>query len=169
MKKCKECGELKPLDYFYHSWATKDRRGSKCKECLKKYANKHRADNLESCQAYDRERANMPHRIELRKQVSRVWVEDGRHAASQTRYREKYPDKYTAHNILNAAKRDGKILIPRSCSACGVVTKDLEAHHDDYLKPLEVRWLCISCHSETRRTYTRVEEYSHICTGNIPF
>jgi len=35
---------------------------------------------------------------------------------------------------------------PTHCSACGTETEDIQAHHDDYAKPLDVRWLCRSCH-----------------------
>lgn len=34
---------------------------------------------------------------------------------------------------------------PSRCETCPNNT-DLQAHHDDYAKPLEVRWLCRSCH-----------------------
>jgi len=46
------------------------------------------------------------------------------------------------------------ILIPQPCESCGAVgtMKDgrnaVQAHHDDYNKPLEVRWLCQRCHHE---------------------
>lgn len=36
-------------------------------------------------------------------------------------------------------------LIRQPCELCG---KQAEAHHDDYSKPLEVRWLCRSHHRQ---------------------
>ncbi len=35
---------------------------------------------------------------------------------------------------------------PRRCEKCKKRHHDIHAHHDDYAKPLEVRWLCRSCH-----------------------
>jgi ribosomal protein S27AE len=37
-------------------------------------------------------------------------------------------------------------LIRQPCDVCGDIL--VEAHHDDYLKPLEVRWLCGHHHRE---------------------
>lgn len=157
MKACFKCGESKSLDEFYKHPKMGDGYLGKCKECTKKDSNKHRSENLESCRSYDRERSVLPHRAELRRKVSKTWVEDGRQSASQQRYKDKYPDRYTAHNILNSAKRDGKILMPNACSVCGRETTRLEAHHEDYTKPLDVQWMCVSCHSDTRREYPRLE------------
>jgi ribosomal protein S27AE len=39
---------------------------------------------------------------------------------------------------------------PPVCSECGVACV-AQAHHDDYSKPLAVRWLCRSCHWHTDR------------------
>lgn len=45
--------------------------------------------------------------------------------------------------LARKAIRDG-ILIKRPCEVCGAAQVD--AHHDDYSRPLDVRWLCRSHH-----------------------
>jgi|GEM_PF-990020 len=45
-------------------------------------------------------------------------------------------------NYITAGK-----LIKEPCEVCGT-EKDVEAHHDDYNKPLDVRWLCRKHHRE---------------------
>lgn len=37
------------------------------------------------------------------------------------------------------------LLKPQPCEKCGTETK-VEKHHDDYGKPLDVRWMCRPCH-----------------------
>ena len=63
------------------------------------------------------------------------------------RYRIKYPLKKTAHYMLTNAIRAGTVS-RRPCETCG--KQNAEAHHNDYNKPLVVRWLCkkhhIECH-----------------------
>ena len=48
-----------------------------------------------------------------------------------------------ARTIANAAQRMGKI-VPKPCEVCGA--EKAQKHHDDYSKPLLVRWLCRKCH-----------------------
>ena len=40
-------------------------------------------------------------------------------------------------------------LIPQPCELCS--NNKTEAHHSDYTKPLEVKWLCRTCHLNLHR------------------
>ena len=58
-----------------------------------------------------------------------------------------------ARSILNHYLRDKKI--PRlGCEVCG---EKAEAHHDNYSKPLDVRWLCFKHHREHHKTHENPE------------
>lgn len=82
----------------------------------------------------------------------------GSEAAYQRYLYSKNPDVYraaadraTAKNPLirkvgsavNAAIRNGT-LTRRPCRDCGALK--VQAHHEDYSKPLDVIWLCQKCH-----------------------
>jgi hypothetical protein len=46
------------------------------------------------------------------------------------------------HNSVTTAIRNGELIKHNECFRCGLETDKLEAHHNDYNKPLEVEWLC---------------------------
>lgn len=58
-------------------------------------------------------------------------------------YITRHPEKHKARNIIYQAIRSGAI-IRGICEKCG--EKKTEAHHDDYSKPKDVRWLCRKHH-----------------------
>ena len=64
-----------------------------------------------------------------------------------------------ASNLTMKAISKGT-LIPEPCEICGVTERckdgrnKIHAHHDDYSKPLEVRWLCKSHHHEWHKNNT---------------
>jgi hypothetical protein len=121
MKKCKKCGEEKEESTFYKS-------RNDCKECVKKMVRANRLAKIDYYREYDRARGN--------RQPS-SYLKD---------YRERNPNKYRAHNIVNNSIRDGK-LFAEPCCVCGS-TVSVHAHHDDYSKPLNVRWLCAAHHKQ---------------------
>jgi hypothetical protein len=53
-----------------------------------------------------------------------------------------------AREIFNHYVRD-KHIEKQPCEVCGKA--EAEAHHDNYDKPLEVRWLCFECHRKWHR------------------
>ena len=63
---------------------------------------------------------------------------------------QKYPSKHKARIAVYRAVRAGTLHKPTNCEECKKkFSKDkIEGHHEDYDKPLEVRWLCRKCHRE---------------------
>lgn len=49
-------------------------------------------------------------------------------------------------NAMHRAIKSGVLIRPNSCSKCGTDRWPIHAHHDDYSRPLHVRWLCAPCH-----------------------
>ena len=65
--------------------------------------------------------------------------------------------KRAGHLVEKAIKKG--ILVARSeCEECGSTStfqdgrSGIQAHHDDYNRPLDVRWLCQSCHHDWHKS-----------------
>lgn len=72
-------------------------------------------------------------------------IASGKARISQT-YPQSNAEKVDARNKLNLAVKAGRV-VRGNCSSCGT-DKDVEGHHHDYAKPLDVDWLCRSCHKD---------------------
>ncbi len=118
---CNQCSD--PSDGYYVS------NKSTCKKCIRARATARRNANLEEHREYDRKRGNR------------------QPADYLSTWRANNPRKYKAHNWINNALRDGRIMKPATCEECPG-TLQIEGHHDDYSKPTEVRWLCAACHAQ---------------------
>lgn len=51
----------------------------------------------------------------------------------------------SAQSLLRYHILSGNIKKPENCEECGLAKK-IEGAHKDYSRPLDVRWLCRSCH-----------------------
>jgi hypothetical protein len=88
---------------------------------------------------------------------------------NQSQYARKWaqinPDKKCAQEAVSAAVRAGR-LVRQPCEKCGAKA---HAHHDDYSKPLDVRWLCPKHHTEhhlkiLRKATQRTDSQNTIAT-----
>ena len=129
-KKCFKCEAVKPITEFYVHPAMGDGRLNKCKECTKRDVQENYRVNVEHYVAYEKERAQRPER----KKAQRTYLRERRPA-----------HKRNATVITSNAIRAGR-LVRQPCEVCGALK--VEAHHDDYNKPLDVRWLCRKHHLE---------------------
>lgn len=132
MKECFKCKTIKPLSEFYKHSQMADGHLNKCKQCTKKDVGEHREKNIEKVRAYDRERGKNKDRIQAQVQITKAWREEDKRRAK-------------AHSAVARAIRSGA-LVRQPCESCH--SKSSVAHHDDYDKPLSVRWLCQVCHKQ---------------------
>jgi predicted DNA-binding protein YlxM (UPF0122 family) len=86
-----------------------------------------------------------------------------RYAAENHFYRGGAKAEDRAHNIVEKAILRG-VLVPKACEVCGANgtmadgRREVQAHHDDYSKPLDVRWLCQSHHHEWHKANSPLAE-----------
>jgi hypothetical protein len=72
-----------------------------------------------------------------------------------------HPERTKARASVARAIRGKRLVRAKRCEHCGRRCKrsQIEAHHSDYAKPLEVQWLCWTCHKAADRengtTYAR--------------
>jgi uncharacterized protein (DUF983 family) len=130
MKRCFKCGIEKEIDEFYKHSEMADGHLGKCKECTKKDVFNNYNKNIEHFKKYDMERFKTNKRKKDILECSR-------------RRSKKYPEKKYANGVVSYALKSGKIK-KQPCEVCGI--EPSEAHHDDYSKPLDVKWLCFKHH-----------------------
>ena len=131
-KQCGKCKLVKPATDFARSRRTKDRLAWNCNTCQAAYRRDWRERNRERTRELSRQHY-------LRHQEQRR--EDSRQRIAQ------HPERMKAYNAVAYAVQNGGLLRPEWCTACGEPGW-LVAHHRDYLKPLEVEWLCRPCHGK---------------------
>lgn len=145
MKQCSQCNRTKVEDEFYpkKSW---------CKSCERQYRREYYRANKDKVKQYQAEyyHHNRQERRDYQNEYnSSVPVN---RAEAVVEWRTRNPEKRRAHAaVYNAIKR-GKMVRPERCSVCRS-TDFIHAHHDDYSKPLDVIWLCASCH---RKRHTQL-------------
>lgn len=131
VKTCFKCGKELPIDEFYRHSQMKDGHLNKCKVCARRDVRENRTKKVEYYREYDHLRQYM----ETRKQ----WLLE-----HQRKVRALHRDKYKCRSAVQNALRSHR-LIKQPCEICGAM-ENVQAHHEDYSKPLDVIWLCFKHH-----------------------
>lgn len=85
----------------------------------------------------------MPHQVAC----SRTCMKKGSHKRLSKEQKAKYEKKKQSRDSVKIRCREiakYNFPTPEPCEACGAQATD--RHHDNYNKPLEIRWLCSTCH-----------------------
>ena len=75
--------------------------------------------------------------------------------ARKRRYQSRHGEneRTRARSAVKRAIDSGELVVSK-CEICNEFPKRsdgaraVQAHHEDYLKPLEVKWLCVRCHND---------------------
>lgn len=70
------------------------------------------------------------------------------------KYRAKFPEKTRIQDRTNKRINRDKTLERQPCEVCG--EESAEAHHYDYIHPLNINWLCKKHHGEEHRRLKEV-------------
>lgn len=130
---CSVCKVDKDRSEFYNCWFTYGGFFRSCKNCDRLRNRNYRKNYPESVGRSNR-RYYLKHKE--------------REAERKKIYYSNNKDKFKARRLAWWAIYRGE-LVRQSCEKCG--KEKTMAHHDDYSKPLDVRWLCSSCHVKHHR------------------
>lgn len=144
-KVCFKCCCEKPLEDFYAHPKMADGRLGKCKGCAKADTIANRQARVDQYREYDRARASLPKRVAARAAYAATDTGRERARLAKRNYRVNHPLRAKANIALNNAIRDGR-LTRDPCHCCGAA--EVEGHHADYSRPLDVIWLCIEHHNQ---------------------
>jgi len=157
--RCKECVKLeKRTEYWKDPEASRIRNKQYREDHLdiyKEYEKRRYARDGEKRRAKNKEWRDV--NLESVQASNKEWKEAHPNYGKEyyANNKEKYAEwekrrRQKRHYLANAAVyrsiQRGEI-VRKPCESCGT-SKRVEAHHEDYNKPLEVIWLCLSCHKK---------------------
>ena len=132
MKHCSKCDAWQERIVFTKNRKNSDGLNSWCKYCTRKNSIngyiKYRQKRTEQIRKY---RQTDRGKVVVRKAVHK-WIKNN-------------PKKFLAHQSILSMARLG-LITAKPCEVCGI--KKVHAHHDDYDRPYEVRWLCPQHHKD---------------------
>lgn len=141
LKTCKTCGIAKDITEFYSNASKNGRRETECKGC----------SNIRCRERYQKRRDEYCRQkkeyYQENKGRLKIYHREYQRLTGKAHYALN-KEKYIARAKVYYAVKTGKLIRPSKCSSCRA-DKSVDGHHDDYMKALDVIWLCKDCH-ETR-------------------
>jgi len=148
---CRKCSAERSNKWYYEN-------KEKANENRKQHYLNHRdealrkqKDRYEKNYVEIRKRANERNRLPENREKNRIrtqkYVENNKDKirVRTGQWKRDNPEKSSAYLHVMWALKLGVLEKPKSCQSCNKEIK-VEAHHEDYSKPLEIMWLCKICH-----------------------
>lgn len=141
-KKCSFCKRHKNKNQFNKDKTTRDGLRYICKDCNLELVRSWRKRNRDKDRQYQKDYFSSEKGKLAKKRANK-------------KLRAKRPVAIRANAIVNRAVNKG-LISKRPCEICQSDDR-VQKHHDDYSKPLDVRWLCYLHH---KQVHGRLVDYS---------
>lgn len=146
-KICTKCLIEKTLNNFHNEKVKKDGKKNVCKMCIDITRKIHYAKNRDEILKKAKEYAIKNYeKKKIRRKNNPDKLDPIKANARSRRWEVANKDKKRAHYAVRRAIKSGK-LTKKPCTVCGRYD-DVEAHHEDYSKKLDVLWLCPQHHKD---------------------
>jgi len=129
-KQCPICSVWKPIVDFYFDKAGADGHRPACKTCDNRRRSLWRAEHRQR---------------DTETQQRSYWKHREKWLMYQRNWRATHPVARRAGHEVEMAVKTGTMIRPNRCSKCGQSTR-LHGHHPNYTDPLNIVWVCSSCH-----------------------
>ena len=145
MKTCYMCNERKDLALFGKDASKEDGLSYRCKDCVNT-VRKAKREAIAATKPLDWKK-----KTEDIGAYRKAWKEThpGYSTAKKKEWYSKNKDRLKIRDAVKYALRTGK-LIKTPCHVCGEL--EVQGHHPDYSRPLDVVWLCRQHHHEVHTT-----------------
>ena len=141
-KFCPGCSLTLSAELFYVRKTRFDGLSSYCKKC-------------DYRRAKERAHKNWDKHLDNQKRWKKAYYGDvSPYYLYKDRPRKRIKEHDSARDKLGKAVRRGDLIKPDKCSVCltELPKSKIHGHHEDYSKPLEVKWICQPCHGKIHRT-----------------
>ena len=144
MKECSACGKRKEESEFCVNKATSDGLTYRCRVCLGEYQ-KARRERLNASRPPDWKK-----KTEDMAAYMKAWKEahPGYMTKAKADWLKRNKDRQRVRDAVRYALKTGK-LVKTACQVCG--KDEVDGHHPDYSRPLDVVWLCKEHHSQVHK------------------
>jgi hypothetical protein len=132
---CLKCKVTKKIDMFKKREDCRIGYASVCIQCMQEWTNKYYREKYKKDEEYRKKY--------LGKKAK--WRKENKY-----NYHQPQTLQRRAYDKIQNSLSYGRIIKPKNCYCCEEI-KPLHAHHYDYDKPLDVFWVCVSCHKFVHR------------------
>lgn len=141
MKTCLMCNKIKELSLFGKDASKEDGLLYRCKECVNA-VRKAKREEIAATKPVDWKKKTKDMAV-----YRKAWNEahPGYMTKAKSNWLKKNKDRQKVKDAVRYALRTGK-LTKTPCHVCGEL--EVQGHHPDYSRPLNVVWLCRQHHHE---------------------